>query len=157
MSSWHRGTWSRIFPMFILLIGTLALVLVAACSSDDSSTGSNNPSTSSNTSQGTPRVVQERRSDIGSDDYQIVELTNPAVRGEMAEVIGKVPANATCSLRIRTAIGTTLNTDGVGPATADADGNIRWNYAVGENTIAGTATAFVECPGQTVSRSFRIS
>jgi cardiolipin synthase len=66
-------------------------------------------------------------------------------------------ADDSCSLSVTLPSGYSSESSGLGHATANAAGNVIWNWRIGTNTDPGTATATVTCAGGTTSRIFHIS
>jgi hypothetical protein len=86
----------------------------------------------------------------------IVSLTSPARRGSNATLIAQTSARATCSLSVTLPSGAQSQSTGLGQATADSGGRVRWVWKIGTRTKPGTATATVSCGSHTTSKTFRI-
>jgi hypothetical protein len=87
---------------------------------------------------------------------RIVSVTSPARRGSNATLTAQTSAGATCNLSVTLPSGAQSQSTGLGQATADSGGHVRWVWKIGTRTKPGTATATVSCGYHTTSKAFRI-
>jgi len=73
----------------------------------------------------------------------IVSVTSPISRGSNATVSAKTAPGALADITVIYASGEVSQAKGLGPMTADAQGNVSWTWLVGGNTTPGPATIFV--------------
>lgn len=93
-----------------------------------------------------PRTVAVTKvlSPIAPGDYELLKATTP----KAADV---------CSLAITLPSGAASRSNGLGPTTATATGELVWTWLIGTRTAPGTAKAVVSCSGGSTSTSFVIS
>jgi len=65
-------------------------------------------------------------------------------------------AGDSCTLAVTLPSGYSSESSGLGRATANAVGNVSWNWRIGTSTDPGTATATVTCTAGSTARSFTI-
>ena len=70
---------------------------------------------------------------------------NGAPPGGTASVVVKTFANSSCTLRYSTPSGIPSEVEGLGPATADGDGIVRWEWVIGPSTKPGQGRVDVMC------------
>lgn len=87
---------------------------------------------------------------------RIVSVTSPARRGSNATLIAQTSARATCNLSVTLPSGAQSRSTGLGQASADAGGRVRWVWKIGTRTKPGTATATVSCGAHATSKTFMI-
>ena len=65
-------------------------------------------------------------------------------------------ANDSCDLVVTLPSGYTSESHGLGPARANASGNVTWTWEIGPSTDPGTARASITCGAGVVQRTFQI-
>lgn len=79
-----------------------------------------------------------------------------AAPGGRATVTAQTAAGAACTIRYTTPAGTVSEAQGLGPATADGDGRVRWTWTISAGTRPGTGDIAVTCAGQTANAPITI-
>ncbi len=63
--------------------------------------------------------------------------------------------NAKCGIAYTTPVGTNANAKGLGDKTADADGNVSWEWSL-DTSLPGKWTLTVDCNGATADESIPV-
>jgi hypothetical protein len=87
----------------------------------------------------------------------IVSVSSPVDAGAYANLVAQTGPGAACNLSVTLPSGRPSQSSGLGPATADASGRVRWNWMTGTNTRGGTATATVTCGSASTRGTFQIT
>ena len=87
----------------------------------------------------------------------IVAVTSPVQAGAGASLVARTSPKASCNLSVTLPSGYQSHSTGLGPASADANGQVTWNWRTGSNTNPGTATATVVCGASQATASFEIT
>jgi hypothetical protein len=85
----------------------------------------------------------------------IVRAPRQAARGAPASVVVHTTPGATCALSLINPL-VAAQATGVGPQTADAQGNVRWNWNVGARTPRGQVPVAIACGGQAVQTTVNV-
>jgi hypothetical protein len=135
-----------------LILVAIALLGTAACGGDTPpaaavtpGAGTTNPSGGAIT---TPRPT--------SAPPTISTVSEPAVLGQPITVTARGRAGGVCTLAARLSIGINATAEGLGEATADAEGNLTWNFPLNPPTPPGTTTAILTCGQNRDERVFRL-
>jgi hypothetical protein len=80
----------------------------------------------------------------GALGVQITSLTSPVAAGADATLTASTAPGASCSIVVEYKSGPS-SASGLGPATADAVGDVSWTWRVGSRTTAGTWPITVTC------------
>ncbi len=104
-----------------------------------------------------PRPTQPPPTQPAASPPQIVSLSTPLARGQMAIVTVRAQASASCSISYTTPAGTLAEAQGLVSKIADGTGNVSWSWLIGPNTTPGIGTVRVTCGGQTVTASIQIT
>jgi hypothetical protein len=94
----------------------------------------------------------------GAATVTITSVTSRVAPGRDAVLIARASApNVTCVLSVTLPSGRRSTESGLGAATSDARGVLRWHWRIGPTTGAGTASASVSCARGIARASFVIS
>ena len=117
------------------------------------------PSTpSSRTPTASSRTSPTSTVATGPRAVAIVSLVSPVSPGSTETLIAhSSKAGDSCTLTVTLPSGRVSTASGLGRASTDGSGTIRWTWKIGSSTGAGTATAVVSCADATTSRSFAIT
>jgi hypothetical protein len=77
----------------------------------------------------------------------LVSLTSPVSAGQDASLVIQTTAGANCFLSYTTPSGTQSQAQGLGAATANAEGRCGWTWRIGSSTNPGTGKLFVSANG----------
>ncbi|HET6873587.1 MAG TPA: hypothetical protein VFH70_02350 [Acidimicrobiales bacterium] len=88
---------------------------------------------------------------------RILSVTSPVRRGATVTLTAQTAPHNSCDLQVTLPSGAQSQSEGLGPATADADGSVHWTWRTGSRTTPGTATAAVTCGSSSASAEFDIT
>jgi hypothetical protein len=86
----------------------------------------------------------------------ILSVTSPVDAGAYMSLVARTSPRATCDLEVTLPSGRQSASSGLGPATADASGQVKWTWLTGTRSKPGTATATVVCGAASASRTFQL-
>jgi hypothetical protein len=87
----------------------------------------------------------------------IVSMTSPVDSGAYASLVARTCPNATCDLAVTLPSGRESQSWGLGQATADRAGRVRWTWLTGTRTKPGTATTTVTCGSSSTTGTFEFT
>jgi hypothetical protein len=85
----------------------------------------------------------------------IISIPSSVDAGAYASLVAQASPHATCDLGVTLPSGRESQSSGLGPATADASGQVKWTWLTGTRTKPGTATATVVCGSASATRTFQ--
>ncbi len=77
--------------------------------------------------------------------------------GAAASLAASISPGASCNPSVTLPSGRQSGASGLGPGTADASGQVTWNWQTGSRTNPGTATATVTCGPAVATAAFQIT
>jgi hypothetical protein len=111
--------------------------------------------TSSPSPASPPSISPTTLAPVGT--VRIISVTSPVAAGSGASLVAQTPPQAACNLSVTLPSGRQSQSQGLGPAAADATGRVQWTWRIGSSTKAGTATATVTCGAASAITTFQIT
>lgn len=161
----RRTRWPALLVCVFLLLGASD----SSCSSSDSDSGTPKPTkpaatatkpaaTATTAPEPTATTAPLAPTDTlaTSNTVEFLEV-NGAVAGSSASVVVQTQPGASCRLSYTTPAGTDSEAEGLGDATADDSGIVRWNWIIGTNTSPGEGTVRVRCGDASASNAISIA
>jgi len=87
-------------------------------------------------------------------EFEVIEISNEVSVGDIAGATIKTQPGASCNLVYVVPSGRISTAGGVGPQTADEEGNCDWSWKIGTTTKPGTGS--IRITGNGVTKSFSI-
>jgi len=106
----------------------------------------------------TPTSASASSPPVAGRDVSITSLTTPIAPGQSASLRAHSSRpHDECSLTVVLASGYASASKGLGPASANAQGDVAWTWLIGTRTGAGTARATVTCSAGTATATFDVT
>ena len=136
-----------------IVLSLCALVLIAGCGGDDGDSNGDTTEDPPAATQADSASTESSEPSTGSDSTDgSVEIL--AVRGgkpnARADVTVRTTPNASCSLVFTTPDGTESDAQGLGEKAASGNGRVSWSWQISPDTTPGTGTVIVTCDGVSV-------
>ncbi|HET9731222.1 MAG TPA: hypothetical protein VFP54_00985 [Acidimicrobiales bacterium] len=137
-----HGGWAEIHPVWAV--------------SDEAPTTATPGAAGTQKSGSSPTTTQPATASAGPGTM-IESVTSPVKRGDTASLAATTSPDTGCDLTVTLPSGAQSRSQGLGPATSDPDGSVRWTWRTGTTTAPGTATATVTCGASSATAQFQIT